>query len=149
LGREKEARAGRDRLGRFVAVLVALWGVVAIAAVVNHGIHQSRRDHLQAATRGDQITPPRPGKHADLGGDVRVLRGAVEFADEKRLVLEASEGEAKEYVFAVASATIRVGGKEGSVGDLGRGDVVGVLYTEAYGERMAKMVFVKTDSEKR
>ncbi len=77
-----------------------------------------------------------------------MVRGAVEFADERRLVLEASEGEAKRYVFAVASATIRVAGKEGGVGDLRRGDVVGVLYTEAYGERMAKMVLV-TDTERR
>jgi hypothetical protein len=145
---EKEVRAVRDRLGRFIAVLVALWGVVAIAAVVNYGIDQSRQDHLQAVTRGDEITHPRPRGRADVGGDVRVLRGAVEFADEKRLVLEASEGEAREYVFAVASATIRVAGKEGGVGDLRRGDVVGVLYTEAYGDRMAKMVLV-TDTDRR
>ena len=134
----------RDRLGRFIAALVALWGVVAIVAVISYGIHQSRRDHLKAVSRGNEISDPRPQGRADLAGGVKVLRGAVEFADTGRLVLEVFEGEPKRYVFGMASATIRVSGKEGGggVGDLRRGDVVGVLYTEAGGERMAKMVLV-------
>ena len=77
-----------------------------------------------------------------------MLRGAVEFADTKRLVLDVSEGEPKRHVFGMASATITVSSKEGDVGDLRRSDVVGVLYTEAHGERMAKMVLV-TDTERR
>jgi hypothetical protein len=145
---EKEVRAVRDRRGRFIAILVALWGIVAIDALISYGTHQSRQDHVQAVRRGNEIAHPRPQGRADLGGGVRVLRGAVEFADTKRLVLEVADGEPKRYVFAMANATIRVGGKEGGVGDLRRNDVVSVLYAEAYGERMAKMVLV-TDTERR
>jgi len=131
-----------------MVVLAALLEVVAIAAVITSGLHERRQAHLQAVRRGDEITRPRPRGAADLGGDVKVLRGAIEFADIKRLVLEVSDGKAKRYVFAMASATIRVSGKEGGVGDLRRGDVVGVLYTEIEGERIAKMVLV-TDTERR
>ena len=138
-----------DRLlGRLIAGLVALLGVVAIANVIYYGVYQSRQDHLYAVNRGDEITHPRPPGSADLGGDLKVLRGAVEFADRARLVLDVAEGEPKRYVFGMASATIRVSGKEGGVGDLRRSDVGGVLYTEAHGERMAKMVLV-TDTERR
>ena len=129
-----------------MAVLVGLWGVVATAAVINHGPHQDRHDSVQAVSAGDEITDARPS--AGRGDDVRVLRGAVESADDRHLVLEVSEGEPHRLVFGMASATIRINGKEGSVGDLRRGDVVGVVYAEAHAERMAKMVLV-TDTERR
>jgi hypothetical protein len=145
---EKEVRPVWDRRGRFIALLVVLWGIVAIDALISYGTYQGRQDHLQTVRRGDEITRPRSQGRAGLGGDVKVLRGAVEFADAKRLVLEVSDGEPKRYVFAMASATIRVGGTQGGVGDLRRNDVVSVLYAEAYGERIAKMVLV-TDTERR
>lgn len=138
----------RDRRKRSIAVLVALWGVVAVAAVVNYGIHQSRQAHLQTVSRGGEITPPEARGRTELGADVGVLRGAIEFADERRLVLEVSEGGSKTYVFGMAGATIRVNGKEGGVGDLHRGDIVGVLYKATEAERIAKMVLV-TDTERR
>ena len=131
-----------------LVALVALWGVVAIAAVINYGIHQSRQAHLQAVSRGGEITPPQPRGRTELGAGVGVLRGAIEFADEKHLVLEESEGELKRYVFGMAGATIRVNGKERGVNDLHRGDIVSVLYKETEGERLAKMVLV-TDTERR
>jgi hypothetical protein len=93
-----------------IAVVVALWGVAAVTAVMEEGIHQSRQDT----------------KH----------------------LVDVSEGEPKSYVVAMASATVRVSGKEGGVGNLRRGDVVGILYTETEGERIAKMVLV-TDTEER
>lgn len=138
----------RDRRGRLIAVVVALWGVAAVTAVMEEGIDQSRQAPVQGVWRHDEVPRPRPGGSADLGGDVKVLRGAIEFADANRLVLEISKGEPKRYVFAMASATVRVSGKAGGIGDLRRGDVVGVVYTEAHGERMARMVLV-TDPERR
>lgn len=141
-------RAVRDHRKRSSAVLVALLGVVAVAAVINYGIHQSRQAHLQAVSRGGEITPPQPRGRTELGADVGVLRGAIEFANERRLVLEVSEGGPKRYVFGMAGATIRVNGKEGGVDDLHRGDIVGVLYKETEGELIAKMVLV-TDTERR
>jgi hypothetical protein len=115
---------------------------------MNHGIRERRQDGLRAVTRDDEIADPGSGGSADLGGDVKVLRGVVEFADPKRLVLEASEGEPNRYVFGIAGATIRMGSKNGSVDDLHRGDIVGVLYKEAKGVRIARMVLV-TDTERR
>jgi hypothetical protein len=131
-----------------IAVVVALWGVATVAAVTEEGIHQSRQAPLQGVRRHDEVACPRPGGSADLGGDVKVVRGAIGFADRKHLVLNVSGEEPKSYVFAMASATIRISGKEGGVGNLRRGDVVGVLYTETEGERIAKMVLV-TDTEER
>jgi hypothetical protein len=138
----------RDRRGHLIAVVVALWGVAAVAAVMEEGIDQSRQAPVRGVRRHDEVTRPRPGVSVALGGDVKVLRGAIEFADANRLVLEVSGGEPKQYVFAMASATVRVSGKAGGIGDLRRGDVVGVVYTEAHGERMARMVLL-TDPERR
>ena len=138
----------QDRRGRLIAVVVALWGVAAVTAVMEEGIHQSKQAPLQGVRRHDEVACPRPGGSADLVGDVKVVRGAIGFADTKHLVLDVSEGEPKSYVFAMASATVRVSGKEGGVGNLRRGDVVGILYTETEGERIARMVLV-TDTEER
>jgi hypothetical protein len=140
----------QDHRGRLIAVVVALWGVAAVTAVMEEGIHQSKQAQapLQGVRRHDEVACPRPGGSADLGGDVKVVRGAIGFADAKHLVLDVSEREPKSYVFAMASATIRVSGKEGGVGNLRRGDLVGVLYTETEGERIAKMVLI-TDTEER
>jgi hypothetical protein len=99
-----------------IAVVVALWGVAAVTAVMEEGIHQSRQAPLQGVRRHDEVACPRPGGSADLVGDVKVVRGAIGFADTKHLVLDVSEGEPKSYVFAMASATVRVSGKEGGVG---------------------------------
>lgn len=90
----------RNHRKRSIAVLVALCGVVAVAAVINYGIHQSRQAHLQAVSRGGEITPPHPRGRAELGADVGVLRGAIEFATERRLVLDVSEGGPKRSVHA-------------------------------------------------
>lgn len=137
-----------DHRKRSIAVLVALWGVVAVAAVINYGIYQGRQARLQAVSRGGEITPPQPREPTGVGADIGVLRGVIEVADERRLVLGVSEGGPKRYVFGMAGATIRVNGKEGGVDDLHRGDSVGVLYTETEGERIAKMVLV-TDTGRR
>jgi hypothetical protein len=101
-----------------IAVVVALWGVVAVTAVMEEGIHQSMQAQapLQGLRRPDEVACPRPGGSADLGGDVKVVRGAIGFADTNHLVLDVSEGEPKSYVFAMASATVRVSGKEGGKG---------------------------------
>ncbi len=138
----------RERLGPVITGLVVLWRVIALGAVMIYGIHQGRQDDVQAVSRGDEITPTRPLGRAGLGGDLKVLRGAVEFADTQRLVLDVSEGVPTRYVFGLARATIRVGGKEGDVAHLHRGDVVGVVYMEAHGERVATMVLVP-DSDRR
>ena len=132
----------RERLGPVITGLVVLWRVIALGAVIIYGIHQGRQDDVQAVSRGDESTPTRPQERAGLGGDLKVLRGAVESADTQRLVLDVSEGEPTRYVFGLARATIRVGGKEGGVTHLHRDDVVGVVYTEAHGERLATMMLV-------
>ena len=138
----------RKRLEPVITGLVVLWRVIALGAVIIYGLHQGRQDDVQTVSRGDEITPTRPRERAGLGGDLRVLRGAVEFADTQRLVLDVSEGVPTRYVFGLERATIRVGGKEGGVVHLHRGDVGGGVYTEAHGERAATMVLVP-DSERR
>ncbi len=136
------------RLEPVITGLVVLWRVIALGAVIIYGLHQGRQDDVQAVSRGDEITPTRPRGRAGLGGDLRVLRGAVEFADTQRLVLDVSEGVPTRYVFGLERATIRASGKESGVAHLHRGDVVRVVYTEAHGERLATMVLVP-DSERR
>ncbi len=138
----------RKGLAPVITGLVVLWRVIALGAVIIYGLHQGRQDDVQAVSRGDESTPTRPRGRAGLGGDLKVLRGAVEFADTQRLVLAVFHGVPTRYVFGLARATIRVGGKEGGVAHLHRGDVVGVVYREAHGERVATMVLVP-DSERR
>jgi hypothetical protein len=138
----------RKGLAPVITGLIVLWRVIVLGAVIIYGLHQGRQDDVQAVSRGGESTPTRPQGRAGLGGDLKVLRGAVEFANTQCLVLNVSEGIPTRHVFGLARATIRVGGKEGDVAHLHRGDVVGVVYMEAHGERMATMVLVP-DSDRR
>jgi hypothetical protein len=74
----------QDRRGRLIAVVVALWGVAAVTAVMEEGSHQGRQAPLQGVRRHDEVACPRPGGSSDLVGDVKVVRGAIGFADTKK-----------------------------------------------------------------
>ena len=116
-----------------VAVIIALLFVAggATVALAQYGTKPEAPKPSVAAPAGEGKQPVEK---------MKTVTGKVRSVDTATLVVQVSGKAPKEYAFALAGSTIKVGGKEGTSTDLKQGDVVRVSYTDADGRLTAKTV---------
>lgn len=107
------------------------------------------------AQYGAKPEAPKPSVAAPAGEGkqpvekMKTVTGKVRSVDTATLVVQVSGKAPKEYAFALAGSTIKVGGKEGTSTDLKGGDAVQVSYVEADGRLIAKTVTAKAPKAQR
>lgn len=130
-------------------VMVVIGVALGVAAVAAAGMvrHQAARsDRSSSGSVAETIEESGAGETAT---SLKVLHGAIRQVTGSWMVVEPYGALGPTYVFELGSAMIRVGAGEGSARDLKRGDVVGVLYTERRGKRVAKMVLLAPPGDTR
>lgn len=128
-----------------VAVMLALMFAVGVVTIVlaQYGPYGGKPD----ATKPSGLAPTSGAKQ--VTAKPKSVSGKIKSLDAGSLVVEVPGKTPRQYTFALAGATIKVGGKEGTSTDLKEGDAVQVMYTESDGKLTAKRVAAKTARAKK